>query len=363
MATPLTSVASAAIIGGDLIFGLSDGSIINCGRVQGPQGLTGDAGPMGATGRDGQDGNTIHTVQGTPDTTLGRDGDYAINVVLWEIYGPRAGGVWGTGTPLRGNVRGNQSPDTTQNLFGSNSPSSGGGGSGINRVNGGAGIQVTPSSSGPNVVVNAVVDTDKGLEIDNDKISIRIGDGLEFDAGTGALKATGGGGGDLSEYAKTTYVDAQDDKLEVRIKDIEDDYVTAEQLQEVADHADSNNDRITDNAAAISNNANAISANETLIDGKASKNALATATAALPYIIETDKALRLADIEIKNRFTGEVAPMYAGGEIYLTDNLQFFSNVRFTGTNNIATSSDAQGIIVDGANLMPKNLLSLPELT
>ena len=56
MTTPLTSVASAAIIGGDLIMGLSDGSIINCGRVQGPQGLTGDRGPMGATGRVPPDG-------------------------------------------------------------------------------------------------------------------------------------------------------------------------------------------------------------------------------------------------------------------------------------------------------------------
>ena len=130
MTTTLTSVASAAIIGGDLIMGLSDGSIINCGRVQGPQGLTGDRGPMGATGRDGQDGNTIHTVEGAPDTTLGRDGDYAINVVVWEIYGPRAGGVWGTGTPLRGNTRGGQNPNTTQNLFGSNPPGSDGGGGG-----------------------------------------------------------------------------------------------------------------------------------------------------------------------------------------------------------------------------------------
>ena len=126
MATPLTSVASAAIIGGDLIMGLSDGSIINCGRVQGPQGLTGPQGPMGATGRDGQDGNTIHTVEGAPDGSLGRDGDYAINVVVWEIYGPRSGGVWGTGTPLRGNARGGQSPETTQNLFGSNSGSDAG---------------------------------------------------------------------------------------------------------------------------------------------------------------------------------------------------------------------------------------------
>ena len=51
MSSIATSVVSAAVIGGDLILGLSDGSIINCGRVQGPQGLKGDQGPMGATGR------------------------------------------------------------------------------------------------------------------------------------------------------------------------------------------------------------------------------------------------------------------------------------------------------------------------
>ena len=33
------SVTSAAIIEGSLIIGLSDGSVINCGYVQGPQGL------------------------------------------------------------------------------------------------------------------------------------------------------------------------------------------------------------------------------------------------------------------------------------------------------------------------------------
>ena len=122
MQTSATSVVSAAVIGGDLILGLGDGSIINCGRVQGPQGLKGDSGPMGATGRAGIDGNTIHTVEGTPDTTLGKDGDFAINVVVWEIYGPRAGGVWEPAIP-RGNARGRTS-DTTQNLFGSNSPGS-----------------------------------------------------------------------------------------------------------------------------------------------------------------------------------------------------------------------------------------------
>ena len=89
------SVVSAAILEGNLIIGLSDGSVINCGYVQGPQGLKGDAGPMGADGDAGRDGNTIITVAGTPRNDAGKDGDYAIDNVNWRIYGPKAGGVWG----------------------------------------------------------------------------------------------------------------------------------------------------------------------------------------------------------------------------------------------------------------------------
>ena len=90
-----TSVVSAAIIEGNLIIGLSDGSIINCGFVQGPQGLSGPQGPMGAPGDRGTDGNTIHTIAGTPGNEMGTDGDYAIDNINWRIYGPKSGGVWG----------------------------------------------------------------------------------------------------------------------------------------------------------------------------------------------------------------------------------------------------------------------------
>ena len=91
----MNSVVSAAIIEGNLIIGLSDGSIINCGFVQGPQGLSGPQGPMGATGDNGTDGNTILTVGGTPGNEMGSDGDYAIDNINWRIYGPKSGGVWG----------------------------------------------------------------------------------------------------------------------------------------------------------------------------------------------------------------------------------------------------------------------------
>lgn len=89
------SVVSAAILEGNLIIGLSDGSVINCGYVQGPPGLKGDPGPIGADGDPGRDGNTIITVGGTPRNDAGKDGDYAIDNINWRIYGPKSGGTWG----------------------------------------------------------------------------------------------------------------------------------------------------------------------------------------------------------------------------------------------------------------------------
>ena len=123
-----TSVISAAVVGGDLILGLSDGAIINAGRVQGPKGLTGEQGPMGATGLRGTDGNTILSFEGAPQPFAGKDGDFAINVVAWEIYGPKAAGQWGTGTPLRGDTRNGRGNGGERAAF--DSPGAGGNGQG-----------------------------------------------------------------------------------------------------------------------------------------------------------------------------------------------------------------------------------------
>ena len=96
----MAGVVSAAIIEGKLVLGLDDGSIIDCGVAQGPQGLRGEPGPQGATGRAGTDGNTIHSIAGFPRPDLGRDGDFAINNKDWVIFGPKAGGKWGKGTDM-----------------------------------------------------------------------------------------------------------------------------------------------------------------------------------------------------------------------------------------------------------------------
>ena len=337
MQTTLTSVISAAVIGGDLIIGLSDGSIINCGRVQGPQGLTGDQGPMGATGRSGTNGNTILTVQGAPDTTVGKDGDFAINVTVWEIYGPRAGGVWGTGTPLRGNARGGQSPATTQNLFGSNSPGGGGGGGGgLQAIQGGKGITATPQGNPDVIEIDADIDTGKGLEFVAGKIAIQVGNGLEFDATTGAIKSKV----NAADYAQLTYVDAQDDALSVRI-----------------DAADV---RGSDNANAIAANTAEITANSADIDNLQIKvEALEGASMAGIWSLALNGSPRPGKVLLyKEGFQPGVTtwddvktlgfyPEDAGGTTHDFSNVIVGEYIRFTETTTVGEEDACTFIVTD----------------
>lgn len=92
-------IVSAGLVAGELILGMSDGSLLRVGYVQGPQGLTGERGPVGATGRPGTDGNTVLHTTGRPRPDLGRDGDFCIDTVHWEIFF-KENGLWGKGQPL-----------------------------------------------------------------------------------------------------------------------------------------------------------------------------------------------------------------------------------------------------------------------
>lgn len=63
--------------------------------------VTVPTGPAGADGSDGIDGKSV--LNGTVDpTTEGVDGDFYINTTSNQIFGPKTGGVWGTGTDLVG---------------------------------------------------------------------------------------------------------------------------------------------------------------------------------------------------------------------------------------------------------------------
>ena len=106
----MAGVASAAIVSGELIIGLDDGTIIRAGYVQGPQGLQGDRGPMGATGQPGRDGNGVLHGAGVPVFDDGKDGDFFIDTKAMKFYGPKVAGKWGSGVPLLPKDRGMQLP-------------------------------------------------------------------------------------------------------------------------------------------------------------------------------------------------------------------------------------------------------------
>ncbi len=75
------------------------------GGEQGPpgaQGLPGAQGAPGSDGKDGADGRTVLNGEGPPDQGAGAEGDFYIDTDTSEIYGPKLGGVWSTGTSLAG---------------------------------------------------------------------------------------------------------------------------------------------------------------------------------------------------------------------------------------------------------------------
>lgn len=59
-------------------------------------------GSGGTDGTNGTDGKTVRNGSGVPSISLGVDGDFYIDISTWDIYGPRAAGLWGSGTSLVG---------------------------------------------------------------------------------------------------------------------------------------------------------------------------------------------------------------------------------------------------------------------
>jgi hypothetical protein len=53
-------------------------------------------------GTNGADGQTTLSGAGAPGAGTGTDGDFYIDTTAWDIYGPKAGGAWGSGTSLVG---------------------------------------------------------------------------------------------------------------------------------------------------------------------------------------------------------------------------------------------------------------------
>ena len=86
MYDPISVETALVSSGGDLLIQLSDGNVINAGRVRGnpgPKGDTGEQGVRGAHGKDGIDGTNgakWHTGVGAPELSLGVDGDLYMDV-------------------------------------------------------------------------------------------------------------------------------------------------------------------------------------------------------------------------------------------------------------------------------------------
>ena len=95
MYDPISVETALVSSGGDLLIQLSDGNVINAGRVRGnpgPKGDTGEQGVRGAHGKDGIDGTNgakWHTGVGAPEIDLGVDGDLYMDVAsallpIWQ---------------------------------------------------------------------------------------------------------------------------------------------------------------------------------------------------------------------------------------------------------------------------------------
>jgi hypothetical protein len=83
---------------GDLLISLTDGNIVNAGKVRGSQGIQGERGfigERGEPGRDGVDGAQWHTGVGMPELGLGVSGDLYMDVAnsLLPIY-QKVGNDW-----------------------------------------------------------------------------------------------------------------------------------------------------------------------------------------------------------------------------------------------------------------------------
>ena len=59
-------------------------------------------GPQGEQGEQGPTGTQILNGAGAPSDALGSDGDFYIDTAAFDIYGPKAAGVWGGGASLIG---------------------------------------------------------------------------------------------------------------------------------------------------------------------------------------------------------------------------------------------------------------------
>lgn len=105
------------------IFTLSMFIFSSCKKEAGPQG---DAGAKGDPGIAGPAGSTILNGTGAPNLTLGKNGDFYLDVKAANLYGPKTSNGWGSSLNLKG----------TNGTNGATGPTGGQGATGTNGTNG-----------------------------------------------------------------------------------------------------------------------------------------------------------------------------------------------------------------------------------
>ena len=98
MYDPISVDTALVSANGDLLISLTDGNIVNAGKVRGAQGIQGERGfigERGEPGRDGINGAQWHTGVGMPELDLGVAGDLYMDVAnsLLPIY-QKVGNDW-----------------------------------------------------------------------------------------------------------------------------------------------------------------------------------------------------------------------------------------------------------------------------
>ena len=100
---------------------------------------------VGPQGPAGINGSTILNGTGIPSPTDGNDGDFYIDLSTYEIYGPKIGGAWGSGT----SILGPQGIQGTQGPIGLTGPAGPTGATGANGPQGPIGLTGATGAQGP----------------------------------------------------------------------------------------------------------------------------------------------------------------------------------------------------------------------
>lgn len=74
---------------------------VNCSK-EGDRGPTGETGAPGIQGEKGKDGSTVLAGKNEPSSSLGNNGDFYLDLVTSNLYGPKTEGNWGQPIILKG---------------------------------------------------------------------------------------------------------------------------------------------------------------------------------------------------------------------------------------------------------------------